>query len=242
MSANSSVSATPIEALWKSAVDAYARKSFTRTIRNSRCFLTAFPDATKAWLLLARALEQTRRLNAARIALDRLGLVAPIDVEHRRTKVRILLKLRMHAKAWHDSRALVVLNPDDPRGWEYLARGRAMLGRADEVQRFLGPLSCLRPDDPAVALAWSRSLMESRDLQRAETWCRLAISKGGENPERLFDLARILRAKGEFLAAEKFLNTVVALDPRFALRARAVRLTVTGANFVRPDTAPPNRH
>lgn len=223
-----------IKSLWQRAAEAHARKSYPLAIRMTQGLLAWAPDSLDAWSALSRALEGAGRLNSARIAHARLRLVAPSDTTHRQRAIGIFFKLRMQAKAWHASRALVVLDPANARGWEYLARGRALLGRAGEVQRFLGPLACLRPNDPGVAVAWSRASMSTRDLDAAELWCREAISLARETPERLFDLARILRAKGDFEAAEAILDDVIAREPRFGLRARAVRLTVTDADFSRP--------
>lgn len=219
------------------AAKARERKAFPVAVQTARRLLVSTPASRDAWSTLAEALEGAGRLNAARIALDRLLLIAPGDARHRRRGIAILLRLRQQTKAWHASRSLVVLEPADPRGWEYLARCRALLGRADEARRFLGPLACIRPNDPAVATAWSRSLMEARELAGAEYWCRGAISLGGETTERLFDLARILWARGNKVEGARLLDDLVARDRRFALRARAVRLTVGAADFKRSSGA-----
>lgn len=223
------------DALLKLAGDEHARKEFTKAVATLRWALTARPNSTKAWFMLARTLKAAKRWNAARVAFERLSLIGPLETPHRRLYARLLLTLRMHSKAWHVARSLVVQDPADADGWECLARGRALLGRAAEVGRLLGPLNCLRPGDLSVAIAFSRSMIESRELILAETWCRRAIRLGGENAERLLDLARILRAKGDFSASENALNRATTLNPRIMLRARAVRLTVTDADFARPD-------
>lgn len=213
--------------------EAQKQKQYPVAIQTARRLLAWAPASLDAWSVLASALEGAGRMNAARIALDRLILVAPGDTRHRRRAIGILLKMRQQTKAWHASRSLVVLEPADPLGWEYLARCHALLGRADEVRQFLGPLACIRPNDPAVAVAWARSLMEARDLVRAEYWCREAIALAGETPERLFDLARVLWAKDDRAEGTRLLDDLVARDPRFAIRARALRLTVNDADFAR---------
>jgi len=233
MTAASPKSHAHVTALWTRLAKAQERKAYPLAIQTARRLIAWAPTSRDAWSALAGALEGAGRLNAARVPHDRLILIAPEDAGHRRRGIAILLKLRQQTRAWHASRSLVVLEPADPRGWEYLARCRALLGRADEAKRFLGPLACIRPDDPTVAVAWARSLMEARDLGGAEYWCRRAISLAGETPERLFDLARVLWARGDRAASTRLLDDVATRDPRFALRARALRLTVTDADFTR---------
>ena len=221
--------------LWNRAREARNRKQYPIAIQAARRLIAWAPASLDAWSTLAGALEGAGRLNAARIALDRLILIAPEETTARRRTIGILLKLRQQTKAWHDSRALVVLAPADPRGWEYLARCHALLGRADEAKQFLGPLACIRPNDAAVAVAWARSLMQAQDLNGAEIWCRKAISLAGETPERLFDLARVLWAQGNRVEGERLLEDLVNRDRGFALRARALRLTVIDTDFARSD-------
>lgn len=222
-----------IAAMWTSLAEARKQKAYPIAIQTARKLLIWAPASIDAWSNLAIALERSGRLGAARIAFDRLVKITPTNAGARREAIALLLKLGQRTRAWHASRALVALAPADPRGWEYLARCHALLGRADEAKQFLGPLACIRPNDPAVATAWARSLMEALDLDGAEHWCRKAISLGGETPERLFDLARILWARGDRVESTRILDNLAARDPRFALRARALRLTVSDADFMR---------
>jgi len=237
MTAAPTESDTLIATLLTQTTEARKRKAYPLAIQTARRLLAWAPASAEAWTNLADALDGSGRLSAARMALARLILIDPCNAGARRNAIAILLKHRRRTDAWHASRALVILEPADPRGWEFLARCHAMLGRADEAKKFLGPLACIRPNDPAVAIAWARSLMEARDLNGAEFWCRKAISLAGETPERLFDLARVLWARGDRVEGARLLDDLVARNPRFALRARALRLTVGDADFMRSTGA-----
>lgn len=217
----------------------HGRAEFNGACLKSRHVLVHWPTNGEAALLLAGALDGAGRWQAARRAFERIEVIRPDEIRHRSPYLRVLLRLRLYSKAWRVGRKIAVHDPASLNAWAALARIRAIHGQTADVIGFLGIMNCLRPDDLSVAIGFSRSMMEMRDLKAAETWCRRAIELGGETAERLLDLGRILWALEAFGVAEAALERAVAIDPDLALKARAARLTVTDSRFARPADRKP---
>ena len=73
--------------------------------------------------------------------------------------------------------------------------------------------------------------MKTRRLEEAENLCRRAVRLSNGKAERLFDLGRVLRARGKFDEANGYLSRAADMDPSLGLPRRVVQASATDADF-----------
>ena len=129
------------------------------------------------------------------------------------------------------SRKFLIKAPANVGGLQDLARIASVWGHNGETKKLLHRLHALSPNDPSIATGLARLAMKTAVLEEAEILCRRAARLSEGQAERLFDLGRVLRARGKFDEANGYLNRAVVLDPTLNLPRQVVQESAIDADF-----------
>lgn len=124
-----------------------------------------------------------------------------------------LLRQRRPAEAEEQFRALLRIDPERPRGHEYLARALAVQGRLDEAEARAREAARLDPGDVGIRNSLARILSSRGAVAEAEAVCREAVSLEPKRTETYVTLATILTSQGRHDEAIGWLEEAVRLDP-----------------------------
>ena len=110
-------------------------------------------------------------------------------------------------------RALMVLEPNEPRWPHLLASILAGYGRLDEALPLLRRTTVLAPDHRVAWLRWGEALLKSNAPAAAEAAYREALRRAPGDPYALVGLARCDLQAGRWTAARQRLEQAVAEHP-----------------------------
>ncbi len=187
-----------------------------------------FHRAETAWKSGASMLE-------AKARVDRVLDALPDDVDALKLRAQVLLAMDRPEEALADARRAVRLRPDD--GEAHLILCEVARGRGDEAlaRRALDAAAALVLDDAAlhVRLSWNAMLLG--DLEKAESFARIARAADPEEAAAYYQLARVFILKEEPLSAATILSNGLndnVLDPG-AIRADSVLARITDHSMLR---------
>jgi predicted Zn-dependent protease len=110
-------------------------------------------------------------------------------------------------------RALIVLEPNEPRWPHLLASILAGYGRLDEALPWLRRTTVLAPDHPIAWLRLGEALLKSNATDEAEAAYREALRRSPGNAYALVGLARCALQTGRWTDARRRLEQAVAAHP-----------------------------
>lgn len=210
---------------------AYAENRLREVVGPLRCLLVMEPGQLDGLVILAGALARTGATGTANVLFNRVNKLDVMESRHWRTHASVLIQARQLNAAHTLSRKILVKAPAEVAGFQGLARIMSLWGHNEDVRRILWRLHTLLPNDPSIATGLARAVMMAGGLAEAEVLCRRALDLAGDEAERLFDLGRVLRARGKFEEADEVLDRAVDLDPSLRISREVVQGTATEADF-----------
>ena len=196
-----------------------------------RRLLTGSPDIAEAWMLRGGSLAQVKRLGEAVAHFRRLEVLSPGETRHLKLYRDAAFDLRQFSYCASICRKMLVREPADQRSLQLFARINSVRDQNDIALRQIIRLQWLVPSSSFVASALARAYFVMDTFDLAETWCRRSLALGEPVAERWLDLARILRARENYIGSRHALDQAVALDPSFALFGRVLDVTVKPEHF-----------
>ncbi len=164
--------------------------SATAQIKRSPEMNVQYHRAEAAWKSGASMLE-------AKARVDRVLQELPEDVEALKLRAQVLLALDRDAEALADARRAVTLRPDDGEAHLILCETARRNGDRVLAERALAAAAELVLDDAAlhVRLSWNAVLLGK--LDEAESFARIAMASGAEEPAAYYQLARVFILKNQ---------------------------------------------
>jgi tetratricopeptide (TPR) repeat protein len=155
------------------------------------------PEIRQEYHRAERAWRTGTNLYEAKVRLDRVLGALPDDVRALLLRARVLLDLERPHEALADARAATALVPDDGHAW--LVRAEAALrtdGACDEALDALGRAAERITDgiEEHVRLSWIAQALS--DVDRAESFARIALALGPAEPAAYWRLAEVFAEQG----------------------------------------------
>jgi thioredoxin-like negative regulator of GroEL len=210
---------------------AYAENRPRESVPPLSRLLMIDPGNVDALVILAGAFARTGAIGTANTLFGRVNKVDLRESRHWPAHVSVSIKARQLNTAHQLCRKIVIKTPTDVMGFQSLARIASLWGHNDETRRVLWRLHALLPNDPNIATGLARSTMMAGALEEAEILCRRAARLSKGDAERMFDLGRVLRARGKLEEADDFLDRAVASDASLEIARKVVRETAIDDDF-----------
>ncbi|MEN9903011.1 MAG: hypothetical protein RL651_1675 [Pseudomonadota bacterium] len=102
-------------------------------------------------------------------------------------------------------------NPDDPAGWQLLARAYMVMNRPDDAVKAFGHILPLIKQEPQLMADYAEALAASGDLKGARTWINNALQKGSQDPKVLFLAGGLAFDEGNYKQAIGFWERILKL-------------------------------
>ena len=102
-------------------------------------------------------------------------------------------------------------NPDDPAGWQLLARAYMVLNRPDDAVRSFEHILPLIKLEPQLMADYAEALAASGDLKGASTWINNALKMGSQDPKVLFLAGGLAFDAGNFKLAVQYWERVLKI-------------------------------
>jgi cytochrome c-type biogenesis protein CcmH len=102
-------------------------------------------------------------------------------------------------------------NPDDPAGWQLLARAYMVLNRPDDAVRSFQHILPLIKQEPQLMADYAEALAASGDLKGASTWINNALKMGSQDPKVLFLAGGLAFDGGNFKLAVQYWERVLKI-------------------------------
>ncbi len=77
-------------------------------------------------------------------------------------------------------------NPDDPAGWQLLARAYMVMNRPDDAVKAFNHILPIIKQEPQLMADYAEALAASGDLKGARLWINNAVKQGSQDPKVLF--------------------------------------------------------
>lgn len=102
-------------------------------------------------------------------------------------------------------------NPDDPAGWQLLARAYMVLNRPDDAVKSFQHILPLIKQEPQLMADYAEALAASGDLKGASTWINNALKMGSQDPKVLFLAGGLAFDGGNFKLAIQYWERVLKI-------------------------------
>lgn len=187
--------------------------------------LQTVPESAEVRRVLARALDQSDRADAAREAWQALLRLAPGDEEAEDELARLEVESGHPAAGITRWEALVARSPRAVRPRLRLALAYRALERPADAARMLAPVVEMRPKDAELRARYAQALLEAGRPQDALTEAERARRDDPELP-----LARVLRAAA-LAGLERWEDALAAHEDASALDPDSVPLHMAAATL-----------
>jgi len=102
-------------------------------------------------------------------------------------------------------------NPDDPAGWQLLARAYMVMNRPDDaVKAFQRILPQIKQQPPLMA-DYAEALAAAGDLNGARTWINNALKQGSQDPKVLFMAGGLAFESANYKQAVQYWERVIKI-------------------------------
>jgi cytochrome c-type biogenesis protein CcmH len=102
-------------------------------------------------------------------------------------------------------------NPDDPAGWQLLARAYMVLNRPDDAVKSFQHILPLIKQEPQLMADYAEALAASGDLKGARTWINNALKMGSQDPKVLFLAGGLAFDGGNYTLAIQYWQRVLKI-------------------------------
>ncbi|MGI9141744.1 MAG: tetratricopeptide repeat protein, partial [Fluviibacter sp.] len=102
-------------------------------------------------------------------------------------------------------------NPDDPAGWQLLARAYMVMNRPDDAVKAFGHILPLIKQEPQLMADYAEALAASGDLKGERTWINNALQKGSQDPKVLFLAGGLAFDEGNYKQAINYWDRILKL-------------------------------
>ena len=102
-------------------------------------------------------------------------------------------------------------NPDDPAGWQLLARAYMVLNRPDDAVKSFNHILPLIQQEPQLMADYAEALAASGDLKGAAQWINRAIKQGSQDPKVLFMAGGLAFDGGQYKQAIQYWERVIKI-------------------------------
>ena len=120
-------------------------------------------------------------------------------------------------------------NPDDPAGWQLLARAYMVLNRPDDAVKSFNHILPIIKQQPQLMADYAEALAASGDLNGARTWIKNALKQGSEDPKVLFMAGGLAFDEGNFKGAISYWERVLKLVAPDSQEAKFVQDNIAEA-------------
>jgi cytochrome c-type biogenesis protein CcmH len=120
-------------------------------------------------------------------------------------------------------------NPDDPAGWQLLARAYMVMNRPDDAVKAFGHILPLIKQEPQLMADYAEALAASGDLKGARTWINNALQKGSQDPKVLFLAGGLAFDEGNYKQAISFWERILKLVAPDSPEAKFVQENIAEA-------------
>jgi tetratricopeptide (TPR) repeat protein len=160
------------------------------------------------------ALGRYGQLNGARLALERALRIQPDQLEAARTLADLDLRLGNGVGATHALEIATRLAPGDARLWRTLGKVYHDLADAPNAARAFEKAVLLKSDDLESLLGLLRELLDSHQVEQAESWVARAKQSHPDNPSIQGLEARLLCELGKYDEAISRADQSLASDDK----------------------------
>lgn len=102
-------------------------------------------------------------------------------------------------------------NPDDPAGWQLLARAYMVMNRPDDAVKAFGHILPLIKQEPQLMADYAEALAASGDIKGARIWINNALQKGSQDPKVLFLAGGLAFDEGNYKQAINYWERILKL-------------------------------
>ncbi len=120
-------------------------------------------------------------------------------------------------------------NPDDPAGWQLLARAYMVMNRPDDAVKAFGHILPLIKQEPQLMADYAEALAATGDLKGARTWIKNALQKGSQDPKVLFMAGGMAFDEGNYKQAISFWERILKLVAPDSPEAKFVQENISEA-------------
>lgn len=120
-------------------------------------------------------------------------------------------------------------NPDDPAGWQLLARAYMVMNRPDDAVKAFGHILPLIKQEPQLMADYAEALAASGDLKGARTWINNALQKGSQDPKVLFMAGGLAFDEGNYKQALNYWERILKLVAPDSPEAKFVQENIAEA-------------
>ena len=120
-------------------------------------------------------------------------------------------------------------NPDDPAGWQLLARAYMVMNRPDDAVKAFGHILPLIKQEPQLMADYAEALAATGDLKGARTWINNALQKGSQDPKVLFMAGGMAFDEGNYKQAISFWERILKLVAPDSPEAKFVQENISEA-------------
>lgn len=187
--------------------------------RRSRQGLVDEPDATPAPITITAAPATATTRVAGRWLVWLIMLLIPLGGSLVYLKVGNLAALDpANVRPAPDPNVMVArlqakleANPNDPAGWQLLARAYMVMNRPDDaVKAFQRILPQIKQQPPLMA-DYAEALAAAGDLNGARTWINNALKQGSQDPKVLFMAGGLAFESADYKQAIQYWERVIKI-------------------------------
>ncbi|WVH10002.1 MAG: Cytochrome c heme lyase subunit CcmL [Fluviibacter phosphoraccumulans EoVTN8] len=120
-------------------------------------------------------------------------------------------------------------NPDDPAGWQLLARAYMVMNRPDDAVKAFGHILPLIKQEPQLMADYAEALAATGDLKGARTWINNALQKGSQDPKVLFLAGGLAFDEGNYKQAISYWERILKLVTSDSPEAKFVQENISEA-------------
>ncbi len=120
-------------------------------------------------------------------------------------------------------------NPDDPAGWQLLARAYMVMNRPDDAVKAFGHILPLIRQEPQLMADYAEALAASGDLKGARSWINNALQKGSQDPKVLFLAGGLAFDEGNYKQAINYWERILKIVAPDSPEAKFVQQNIAEA-------------
>lgn len=102
-------------------------------------------------------------------------------------------------------------NPDDPAGWQLLARAYMVMNRPDDAVKAFSHILPIIKQEPQLMADYAEALAASGDLKGARVWINNAVKQGSQDPKVLFMAGGLAFDDGNYKQAIQYWERVIKI-------------------------------
>jgi cytochrome c-type biogenesis protein CcmH len=102
-------------------------------------------------------------------------------------------------------------NPDDPAGWQLLARAYMVMNRPDDAVKAFNHILPIIKQEPQLMADYAEALAASGDIKGARVWIQNAVKQGSQDPKVLFMAGGLAFDDGNYKQAIQYWERVIKI-------------------------------